>query len=180
MEKSRVQINNELKVFLNESSFISKKCRNKLLHYFEEDFGVSLDIDNYQNVDLSFTEDFKVLYREDTYDVTPPIQDIKDLRERYEKFEEKAKKLIDKKEIDFQNKSNFKNISNLIILFCMFFIMFAAAVFGVTALLNGHFRDCIWFLVFVLPWIFPKFSASLKVRLEQAKNYVKRLMKRVK
>ncbi len=177
---NRNQINKELKVFINEASFISNKCRNKLLKLFSEEFHVSLDIDNYKNVDLSILEDFKILYREDTYEADPIIKDLEDLNERYQRFEEKAKKLINRKEIDFQNKSNFKNISNLIILFCMFFVMFAAVVLGIQALFSGHFRDCIWFLVFVLPWIFPKFSSSLQVRLEQARQYIKRLLKKVK
>ena len=47
------KINKELKVFINESSFISTKCRNKLLKIFCEVFSVDLDIGNYLNVDLS-------------------------------------------------------------------------------------------------------------------------------
>ncbi len=180
MEKNRNQINKELKVFINESSFISNKCRNRLLKLFSEEFHVALDIDNYKNVDLSILEDFKILYREDTYEADPKIKDLEDLNERYQVFEEKAKKLLDKKEIDFQNKSNFKNISNLIILFCMFFVMIGAIALGIGAFLGGHYIDCIWFLVFVLPWIFPKFKSSLQERLEQAKNYIKRLLKKVK
>ena len=98
------QINKELKIYINESSFISMKCRNKLLRYFEEEFEVQLDIDNYKNVDLSITEDYEIIYREDTYLPSNKINSLKDLEERYQKFKEKADSLIEKKEINFQSR----------------------------------------------------------------------------
>ena len=61
------KINNELKVYINESSFISMKCRNKVLKYLAEDFNVNLDIDNYQNVDVKIKEDGTIVYRGDKY-----------------------------------------------------------------------------------------------------------------
>ena len=67
IEEKRNKINNELKIYINESSFISNKCRNQLLKIFSEEFSVDLDIDNYQNVDLTINEDYSFTYREDTY-----------------------------------------------------------------------------------------------------------------
>ena len=34
IEEKRNKINNELKIYINESSFISNKCRNQLLKMF--------------------------------------------------------------------------------------------------------------------------------------------------
>ena len=67
------EINKELKVYINESGFISNKCRNKLLKIFEEEFNVKLDLDNYKNVDLSIKEDFKIIYRDDLYESNDKI-----------------------------------------------------------------------------------------------------------
>lgn len=174
------EINKELKVYINESSFISNKCRNRLLKIFEEEFSVKLDLDNYKNVDLSIKDDFKILYRDDLYESTDKIKDIEDLEERYARFKEKADKLIKRKEIDFQNKSNMNNISNLIIVICIIGIMFAALYFGIKALLNGNYYDCLWFLV-ILSWVVsPSLKEKINNRFIQAKNYCKSLLKKVK
>ncbi len=174
------EINRELKVYINESGFISNKCRNKLLKYFEEEFDIKLDLDNYKNVDLSIKDDYKVLYRGDLYESNTKIKDIDDLEERYARFKEKADKLLKRKEIDFKNKSNMNNISNLIIVICIICIMLIALYFGVRALLNGNYYDCLWFLV-ILSWIVsPSLKEKINNRFIQAKNYLKSLLKKVK
>ena len=174
------EINKELKVYINESSFISNKCRNRLLKMFEEEFSVKLDLDNYKNVDLSIKEDFKILYRDDLYESSETIKSIDDIEERYARFKEKADKLISRKEIDFKNKSNMNNISNLIIVICIIGIMFAALYFGVRAILMGNYYECLWFLV-ILSWVVsPSLKEKINNRFTQAKNYIKRLIKRVK
>ncbi len=174
------EINKELKIYINESSFISNKCRNKLLKIFGEEFSINFDLDNYKNVDLSIKDDFKVLYREDLYESSEKIKDLDDLEERYARFKEKADKLLSRKEIDFKNKSNMNNISNLIVVICIIIIMIAALVFGVSALLNGNYIDCLWFLV-LLSWIVsPSLKEKINNRFIQAKNYLKSLLKKVK
>lgn len=168
------KINNELKSYINESTFISIKCRNKLLKFFSEEFDVNLDISNYQNVDLKINDDFTITYRDDIYKSDKKIDSISELEERYNNFIFKVDKLLKKKEIDFQNKNNFNNISNLIIVIGMILIMIIVVYFGVIAFINGHYFDCLWFIVFILPWIFPKFKSSFLERFSQAKNYIKK------
>ncbi len=171
------KINNELKVYINESSFISMKCRNKVLKYFSEDFNVNLDISNYQNVDLKIKEDGTIIYRDDKY--KSDISSFKDIEDRYASFKEKADKLISKKEIDFSNMSNMNNVTNLLIVIGLIILCIIFLVLGITALLSGDWFDCLWFVVFILPWIFPKLKNSLTNRLTQAKNYLKSLIKKV-
>jgi len=172
------KINNELKSYINESTFISIKCRNKLLKFFEEEFEVNLDISNYKNVDIKINDDFTITYRDDNYKSN--INSIDELEEKYNSFKEKADTLIKRKEIDFQGKSNFNNIINLLFILCIFIIMGSILYFGVLALIAGHYFDCLWFIVFVLPIIIPKFKDSLRDRLIQARDFIKRLIKRVK
>lgn len=173
-------INRELKVYINESSFISNKCRNKLLKIFEEEFSMKFDLDNYKNVDLSIQDDFKVLYRDDLYESSEKIKDMDDLEERYAKFKERADRLISRKEIDFKNKSNMNNISNLIIVICIIAISLAALYFGIRALIMGNYYDCLWLLI-ILSWIVsPSLKEKINNRFIQAKNYLKSLLKKVK
>ena len=172
------KINNELKSYINESTFISIKCRNKLLKFFSEEFDVNLDISNYQNVDLKINDDFTVTYREDNYKSN--IKSINDLEEKYNNFKLKADSLIKRREIDFQGKSNFNNIVNLIIILLIIITMGIVLYLGVIAFIAGHYFDCLWFVVFILPMIIPKLKDSLKDRFMQAKNYINRLKKRVK
>ena len=174
------KINNELKSYINETSFISMKCRNKLLKFFEEEFNIKLDISNYQNVDLKINDDFTITYREDKYISEDNITDISMVEEKYNNFKLKADSLIKRREIDFQNKSNFNNISNIIILIFLVFIGIGVLYLGVIAFISGHYFDCLWFIVFVLPMIIPKFKEGIKNRFIQAKNYINRLIKRVK
>ena len=176
-KEKKNKINNELKVFINESSFISMKCRNKLLKYFSEDFKVNLDISNYKNVDLKLKEDGTVIYREDTY--KSDISSFEELEERYTSFKEKAEKLISKKEIDFNNMSNMNNVTNLLIVIGLIMLCIIILIFGIIALISGDWFDCLWFVVVFVPWIFPKLRNSLQNRLIQAKNYLKSLLKKV-
>ena len=174
------EINRELKVYINESGFISNKCRNKLLKIFEEEFNVKLDLDNYKNVDLSIKDDFKVLYRDDLYESSEKIKDMNDLETRYASFKERADKLLSRKEINFKNKSNMSNISNLIIVICIIGLMIAALIFGIRALIHGNYIDCLWFII-ILSWVIsPRLKANINDRIIQAKNYLKSLLKKVK
>ena len=174
------KINNELKSYINETSFISMKCRNKLLKIFSEEFNIKLDISNYQNVDLKINDDFTITYREDKYTSEDNITTFKEVEERYNSFKLKADNLIKRREIDFQGKSNFNNIVNLIVLLLIFITMGIVLYLGVIAFIAGHYFDCLWFVVFIVPMIIPKLKYSLRDRLIQARDYIKRLIKRVK
>ena len=180
IQKVLNQINKELKVYINESSFISKKCRNKLLRLFEDEFDVSLDVGSYQNVDLQVLEDFKFLYREDVYESNHKISSMEEFLEKYQSFQEKADTLIRRKEVDFQGRRNFNNFTNLILIVCILFILIGIFILGVHSFLIGDYFDCIWLVVFVVPWIVPKLKSNLKDRLVQARHYIKSLLKKVK
>ena len=179
-EEKLQKMNKELKVYINESSFISQKCRNKLLHYFEEEFHVDLDIGSYQNVDLQIQEDFTIIYREDTYTSKEEIHSMEELEERYHRFREKADTLIRRKDVDFQGRRNFNNLTNLILVVCLFLLMIAFILLGIHAFLVGKYFDCLWLVVVVAPWLFPKLKSNLQSRLIQAKQYIKSLLKKVK
>lgn len=180
MEDKLNQINRELKVYINESSFISNKCRNKIIKVFSEEFNVNLDIENYKNVDLSITEDFKISYRDDLYSSSDNIVSIDDVCERYNRFKDKADKILKRKEIDFNNKSNIKNITNLGICICIVLLACFALILGISALFRRDYIDVLW-LVFILgPAIISRVRDTINNRFVQAKNYLKHLFKKIK
>ena len=174
------KINNELKVYINESEFISNKCRNKIVKILEEEFNISFGNTNYKNIDIEILEDGSIKFRGDTYQSKDKINNFHDIEERFNNFREKADKIIKRREIDFQNMSNMNNITNLIVVICLFFIGIAIILLGIHALLVGDYFDCLWLVIFIIPWIFPKLKESISIRWEQAKNYLKSIFKRVK
>lgn len=179
-EKKLVEINKQLKVDINEASFISMKCRNKLLKIFSEEFNVDLDISNYQNVDLKIQDDFSILYRDDIYHSKEPINNIKEVEDLFSNFQEKANHLIKKKEIDFQNKSNWNNITNLVMMICILLALVGIIILVIYSFVQGDFYNGLWLLVFIVPATIPKLKDSLLNRYSQAKNYLKSLLKKIK
>lgn len=178
MSKELDKINKELKIYINEASFISMKCRNKLLKIFSEEFAVKLDISNYQNVDIEITEDYKVLYREDIYTSNDEINSMGEIEIRYQRFKEKADNLIKKKEIDFQNKSTWNNIGNLFIILLLVLAIVGICYLVIHSFLIGDYYNCLWFMLFIFPMIVPNLKESLRDRIVQAKNYLKRLFRK--
>ena len=61
------KINNELKSFINEATFVSNKCRNKLLKMLGETFDVELPLENFAKIDASITEEGNIIMRGDEY-----------------------------------------------------------------------------------------------------------------
>lgn len=172
------RINKELKILINEASFISMKCRNKLLRIFGETFLVDLDISNYKNVDLSVGEDLNILYREDKYEIDKEIGTIEEFVERYDEFKIKADQLINKKNINFDSKRNYNNIINLIVVLGLIIFVVAVIYFCIKAFIRGDYYNLLWFLVFIVPAFVPNLKESLQTRIVQAKNYIKSLFKK--
>ena len=154
------------------------KCRNTLLEYFCEEFSLDLDLDNYKNVDLSITEDYKFIYREDIYTSKEEINSMKELESRYHRFKERADKLIEKKEIDFQNRSKWNEISNILIIICIILAFILILYLGLTAIFQKRYFDTLWLLVIIIPNIIPRLRESFHNRLIQAKNYLKKNKKK--
>ena len=179
-EETLNEINNELKTYINESSFSSMKCRNKLLKMFADEFNINLDISNYKNVDLEVLEDFTISYRNNIYKSEDNITNIEEFMNKYNTFKEKADNLIKKREIDFNNMNNLKNIGNLIIVLCLIIAFLMFIYLGLMAILSKNYYDCFWFAIGVAPWLFPKFKESFTNRFTRAKIYLKRLIERIK
>ena len=70
------------------------------------------------------------------------------------------------------------NISNLIIVICMILVAIIVIVLGIVAFFNGHYFDCLWFLIVIIPSIVPQFRENLRVRFTQAKKFIRKKIKK--
>ena len=172
------KINNELKTYINETTFASLNCRNKMLRIFEDVFQVKLDISNYKNVDLKILDDFSISYRDDVYKLNEEISSVKELQEKYKEFKDRADKLIERKEINFENKKHINNIGNIISLLIAFLIILFFIRLIIRSLLVGDYYHLLWLLVFIVPTLVPRIKVELRNRIIQARNYLKELFKK--
>ena len=177
-EERLEKINKELKIYLNESGFVSTKCRDKVLKMFAEEFSVDLDINLYANVDLSFTDDYQIIYRGDYYTSSNAITSLNDLDERYNRFKERVDSFLKNKKLDFNSKSKHNNITNLIIVILMLIVVVFITIYVIKSFFRGNFFNCLWFVFILLPAIVPNFKNDLISRITQAKNYLKSLRKK--
>ncbi len=168
------QINNELKKYINEATFISNKCRNKLLKYLGEVFNVELPLENFAKIDAEITEEGNIIMRGDEYKTSSPVKTEEELEEKYNIFKEKAEILLKKKEVNYYTKNNINNTLNI-------FIVIALSIIYVIVLILA-IREVLSLNLFTASILFAILSSSLipniKARFEQAKNFLKRKFKK--
>lgn len=167
------KINNELKSYINEASFISNKCRNKLLKSLGETFSVDLPLENFAKIDASITEEGNIIMRGDEYKSTSPCKDIAEVEEKYNIFKDKADVLLKKKEVNYYTKNNINNTLNIFIVIALSIIYVVILIFAIKEVLTLN--------LFTASILFAILSSSLlptiKNRFEQAKNFLKRKIK---
>ena len=61
------EINTELKIYVNEASFVSNSCRNKLIRYLGDAFDIKLPFENFAKIDVSLLEDGSIEMRDEVY-----------------------------------------------------------------------------------------------------------------
>ena len=86
------KINTELKIYINESSFISNSCRNKIIRLLGNKFKINLPIENFKNVDLTLLEDGSIIMRDEVYKQEENLS-YEEVLERYREFQEEADSL---------------------------------------------------------------------------------------
>ena len=82
------QINTELKIYMNESSFVSNSCRNKIIRYLGDAFDIQLPIENFASIDVSLLEDGSIEMRDEVYKRESALS-FDEVLERYNFFKEK-------------------------------------------------------------------------------------------
>lgn len=168
------KINNELKSYVNEASFVGNKCRNKLLKMLGETFDVELPLENFAKIDAEITEEGNVIMRGDEYKTSSPVKTEEELEEKYNIFKEKAEILLKKKEVNYYTKNNINNTLNIFIVIALSIIYVIVLIFAIREVLSLN--------LFTASILFAILSSSLipniKARFEQAKNFLKRKFKK--
>ena len=168
------KINNELKSFINEATFVSNKCRNKLLKMLGETFDVELPLENFAKIDAELTEEGNIIMRGDEYKTSSPVKTEEELEEKYNIFKEKAEILLKKKAVNYYTKNNINNTLNIFIVIALSIIYVIVLIFAIREVLSLN--------LFTASILFAILSSSLipniKARFEQAKNFLKRKFKK--
>ena len=168
------KINNELKSYVNEASFVGNKCRNKLLKMLGETFDVELPLENFAKIDAELTEEGNIIMRGDEYKTSSPVKTEEELEEKYNIFKEKAEILLKKKEVNYYTKNNINNTLNIFIVIALSIIYVIVLIFAIREVLSLN--------LFTASILFAILSSSLipniKARFEQAKNFLKRKFKK--
>lgn len=176
--KELTKINNELKGYVNEATFISNKCRNKLIMLLGTEFGIEFQLENYANIDVKILENGDLEMRGDRYKTTHDIKDFSDIETRYNNFKDKADILLKKKSQNKTTQKDFNNILNLFVILGIILIFIFVIYICLSSIMSGNYYNFLWLIVFIIPRFIPNLKENLHQRIEQAKSYIKRRFKK--
>ena len=171
-------INNEIKDYINESQFISNKCRNKIISMLGEEFSIKFKLDNYKTIDITLKENGHIIMRDDEYSPNEEISNFNEVEKRYNKFKERADNYLKRKNVSFENKKLSSNITNLIIVLVILIIFIFLLIYSIKAVFRGDITTCISLFIFIFFWIIPSIRENLKGRFQSVYLFIKRLFKK--
>lgn len=171
--KTLKEMNNEIKVYINEAKFISNNCRNKLLKLLGETFSVDLPLENFANIDAQLQENGNIIMRGDEYESTEKVKSLEELEEKYNIFKEKADKLLKKKEKNFHQKKDIDNALNIIIVIVLSVVYLIVLLLTIRAIVSLNLFTASILVALLSSYLHP----NIKERFEQAKNYLRRKFK---
>ena len=174
MEKNLKEINNEIKGYINEAKFISNSCRNKLLKLLGKTFSVELPLENFANIDAELTENGNIIMRGDEYESTAKVKSFEELEEKYNNFKEQADKLLKKKEKVFHQGKDINNILNIFIVIILSIGYLIVALLAIKSIFSLNLFTASILVALLSSYLLP----NIKDRFEQAKNYLKRKLKK--
>ena len=173
MAKDLEDINNEIKSIINESKFISIKLRNKIIKKLGQEFDIELPLENFENIDITITEDGNIIMREEEYKRDNKLS-IEEIKTRYNNFKEEADIILKKKEINYKNINDKNNIINIIITIIFGILYLAAIIYLIRCFIFGNYLSCIWGLLILSTYLAP----GLRERFDRSINFIKRKMKK--
>jgi len=166
------KINNELKGYVNQASFISQKTRNKLITLLAFEFDVNLPLENFANIDIQLTEEGNIIMRGDLYETSHKLTE-EEIIQKYNNFKEKAEKLLNKKEINYHNKKDLNNVLNIFIVIALSIVYVIVVILLIKSVLSLQLFSASILLGLLSSYLVP----GIKNRFEQAKNFLKRKFK---
>ncbi len=167
-------INNEIKGYINEASFISTKTRDKVIKLISKYFYVELPIENYLRVDISIKENGNVVMKDEEYKTTNPVKDEKELFERYNNFKEEVTNLLEKKEVNLDTIRKKNDITNLILTIILTIAIIVITLFSLHRIILGDFIGGLWLLIVILPFLTDKVRNRYKMSIRFIKSICKK------
>lgn len=171
------QINNQMKSYINEASFIGNRCRNKLIELVNKHFLVKIPKENFLNIDITVKENGNIIYRDTEYQTEEKVTNEGQLQERFAKFKEDVEVLLKKKEVNFETKRQNNEIINLLVTILITLVIILVIYFSVNELLSGNLTGFIWLIIMIIYYIIPSLGTNLRNRYKQAYRFIKRLFK---
>ena len=175
MPKSLKEMNNLIKIDINEASGISAKCKQKLIKLVEKHFQVNLPNDNYLNIDIELLENGNVKMRDIEYQTQSKVtKEI--LEERFTQFQEEVDILLEKNGVNFETISSKKERNNLI---WVILITVAFIIIGLNAikeLIFGNIFGVLWLVIIVGYYVIPATGTSIRNKYVRAYKYLKSII----
>lgn len=166
------KINTEIKIYINEASFISRRCRNQLIKMLGKTYDIVLPVEDFLHIDVEVLEQGNICMRGDLFSREEALS-FEEVVERYQVFREKALEMLTKKGKKSFPNSERNNLINLFVVFLLLLIFLFFAYFCIQSFFHGKYLDCLWILFIVFSWFIP----GVKDRFLQAFHYLKRKMK---
>jgi hypothetical protein len=166
------EMNVYLKRAVNEASGISDVCKMNLVRLVERHFMVDLPNDNFMNIDFTLVENGNIIMRDVEYETKHKIYLKEDLDARFNRFKEDVDKLLDRNETNFSNMRKKNELSNLLIVVGMTFVLLMLLDYAFSCLMIGNFKSLI-FLVIIICVYFGPYVNVVKKRYKRAFKYLK-------
>lgn len=169
-------MNKQMKIYVNEASGISSKCKLKLVRLVQKHFFVDLPQDNYLNIDIEILENGNIKMREEEYQTENPIQSMDELESRFSEFQKDVELLINKNEVNFETLSTKKERNNLIWVILITIAIIIIALNSIRVLLSGDLYGVLWLAIMIGYYVIPATGNSIRNRYVRAHRYLKSLI----
>lgn len=171
------QMNNEMKSFINEATFIGERCRKKFLKLVDKHFFVELPKESFLHTDIILKENGNIVMREEEYETSCKVQKKEELEERYNNFKQEVEILLKKNEVDFDTSRRNKDVLNLFLVTIYTIIFAVVSIFVLRQILAGNIYSSIWFIFIIIYNFIPRVGEHLRNRYILAYRFLKRLFK---
>ena len=104
------KINTEIKVYINEASFISNSCRNKLIKMLGKAYDIDLPVEDFARIDVEIHENGNITMRDDEYSRDGGLS-FEEVLSRYEEFKNQADEMLQRR-----GKRHFRIVKKIILL----------------------------------------------------------------
>ena len=168
-----IEINNELKVYVNEANFISDKVMKKLLKLVSKYFYVNLPIDDFFKIDIEIMENGNVKMKGEEYESTNKASNFDEIVDRYNYLKKELNYLLNKKEINFDQKRIKNDRINFLVVLLFSLILIGIIYYSITQILHGNILGIVWMTSILIPIITPK----IRDRYNGAIRYLKHIFK---